>query len=449
MADGNEQQPSAETFGRLFSMCHPVPPRDTVAGRGPLCTVCTQGIGGLILRRMHTITRRTVLGAIAAMAVATRARAQDFPDKPLRFVVGFPPGGPNDLLTRLIAPGIAERLGRPVVVENRAGANGEIAAASVAKAPADGSVFMLASNGSTTVAPALTPNMSFDVRRDFVAVAPVGINPMLLVVRPDLPAKNVEELLALARARPGKLNGASAGAGGATHLALELFKSLGKVDIVHVPYKGGGPAMADLMASMIDIYFGGLSTALPHVKAGKLRVLGQTGLDALAGRAGHSHDRRIGSAGLRGGDLLRHLPAGRRRARLGHEAARRGRRHDPLARHRAEVRRSWRRPAVRHTGGVRGLRCRGLCQMGQGRQGRRPEGRMTESLSIFDRRESRRLQELVHDVRDDRAVLLGLGALGDPFLVGLEGRPLLLAIGEQLPGEEIGEILVRTRPRQW
>ena len=229
---------------------------------------------------MNTLTRRTLLSGIATtpFATAALAQAQDFPDKPLRFVVGFPPGGPNDLLTRIIAPGIGERLGRSVVVENRAGANGEIAAASVAKSPTDGSVFMLASNGTTTVAPALTANMSFDVRRDFISVAFVGINPMLLVVRPDLPAKNVEELLAMAHARPGKLNGASAGAGGATHLALELFKSLGKADIVHVPYKGGGPAMADLMASQVDIYFGGLSTALPHVKSGKLRVLGQTGL---------------------------------------------------------------------------------------------------------------------------------------------------------------------------
>jgi len=141
---------------------------------------------------------------------------------------------------------------------------------------------MLGSNGSTTVAAALNKNLSYDVRTDFVAVAPVGINPMLLVVRPDLPAKDVPELLALARAKPGKLNGASAGAGGATHLALELFKALGKLDIVHVPYKGGGPAMADLMASMVDIYFGGLSTALPHVKSGKLRALGQTGTERSA-----------------------------------------------------------------------------------------------------------------------------------------------------------------------
>jgi len=231
---------------------------------------------------MIKLHRRAALAGITTLPLAalSNARAQtvDFPDRPLRLVVGFPPGGPNDLLARIVAPGIGERLKRSVVVENRAGANGEIAAASVAKAPADGSVIMLASNGSTTIAPALNKNMSYDIRTDFAAVAPIGINPMLLVVRNDLPATNVAELLALARAQPGKLNGASAGAGGATHLALELFKSMGKVDIVHVPYKGGGPAMADLMASLVDIYFGGLSTALPHAKAGKMRALGQTSL---------------------------------------------------------------------------------------------------------------------------------------------------------------------------
>jgi tripartite-type tricarboxylate transporter receptor subunit TctC len=226
---------------------------------------------------MIKLTRRmAVAGLVASPLASLRAQAIDFPDRPLRLVVGFPPGGPNDLLARLIAPGIGERLKRTVVVENRAGANGEIAAASVAKAPPDGSVIMLGSNGSTTIAPALSRSVSYDIRTDFVAVAPVGINPMLLVVRNDLPAANVAELLALARRQPGKLNGASAGAGGATHLALELFKAMGKVDIVHVPYKGGGPAMSDLMAGLVDLYFGGLSTALPHVKAGKMRALGQT-----------------------------------------------------------------------------------------------------------------------------------------------------------------------------
>ncbi len=231
------------------------------------------------------IRRSIVTGLLAAPFVAAHARAQEFPDRPLRFIVGFPPGGPNDLLARLIAPGIGERLGRSIVVENKAGANGEIAASFTVKSAPDGGIFMLASNGSTTVAPALNRNMPYDVRTDFAAVAPVGINPMLLVTRPDLPARNVTELLALARAQPGKLNGASAGAGGATHLALELFKAMGKLDIVHVPYKGGGPAMADLMANLVDIYFGGLSTALPHARSGKMRALGQTSLARSAAAA--------------------------------------------------------------------------------------------------------------------------------------------------------------------
>ena len=234
---------------------------------------------------MIKLRRRAALTGLAALPLATpnvRAQTVDFPDRPLRLVVGFPPGGPNDLLARIVAPGIGERLKRSVVVENRAGANGEIAAASVAKTVPDGSVFMLGSNGSTTIAPALNRSLPYDIRTDFISVAPIGINPMLMVVRNDLPAKSVAEFLTLARAQPGKLNGASAGTGGATHLALELFKSMGKVDIVHVPYKGGGPAMADLMAGLVDVYFGGLSTALPHARAGKMRALGQTSLERSA-----------------------------------------------------------------------------------------------------------------------------------------------------------------------
>ncbi|MCC8428829.1 tripartite tricarboxylate transporter substrate binding protein [Reyranella aquatilis] len=263
--------------------------------------------------------RRHLLAGLAALPLApARAQAPDFPDRPLRFIVGFPPGGPNDLLTRVIAPGIGERLGRTVVVENKAGANGEIAASFTAKSPPDGSVFMLASNGSTTVAPALNRAMPYDVRTDFIAVAPVGINPMLLVVRPDLPAKDIGALLALARARPGKLNGASAGAGGATHLALELFKAMGRLDIVHVPYKGGGPAMADLMAGQVDLYFGGLSTALPHAKAGKMQALGQT---ALARSAAAPDVPTIAESGLPGYEAAISygvfLPAGTPKALVG------------------------------------------------------------------------------------------------------------------------------------
>ena len=218
--------------------------------------------------------------------------------------------------------------------------------------------------------------MPYDVRTDFAAVAPVGINPMLLVVRNDLPAKNVAELLALARAQPGKLNGASAGAGGATHLALELFKSLGKVDIVHVPYKGGGPAMADLMASLVDLYFGGLSTALPHVKAGKLRALGQTSRRARPPRptSRPSPSPACRATRPRSPTASSCRPAHRR---FWSTASRRRRRNGPLARGGAEVRRPGRRPAVRHAEGVRGLRRRRYGEMGPPRQGGGPQGRLT------------------------------------------------------------------------
>ena len=329
---------------------------------------------------MIKLHRRAALGGIAALPLATLSNAHaqtvDFPDRPLRLVVGFPPGGPNDLLARIVAPGIGERLKRSVVVENRAGANGEIAAASVAKSAPDGSVIMLASNGSTTVAPALNRNLAYDIRTDFAAVAPIGINPMLLVVRNDLPARDVAELLALARAQPGKLNGASAGAGGATHLALELFKSMGKVDIVHVPYKGGGPAMADLMAGLVDIYFGGLSTALPHVKAGKLRTLGQT---SLVRSAAAPDVPTIAESGLPGYEAAISygifLPAGASPA-LVRPPACRGRRHRPLARRRRQVHRPRRRSAVRHAVRVRGLRRRRSRQVGPPRQGSGPQGRV-------------------------------------------------------------------------
>src|SRR5258707_3504429 len=149
--------------------------------------------------------RRSILAGLSVLPFApARAQEEDFPDRPLRFVVGFPPGGPNDLLARIVAPGIGERLKRPVVVENRAGANGEIAAASVAKAVPDGGVFMLASNGSTTVAPALNRNLPFDVRIDFAAVGPGRIQTLLLVVRNDLAGNDSAEPFALARGRPGK-----------------------------------------------------------------------------------------------------------------------------------------------------------------------------------------------------------------------------------------------------
>jgi len=164
-----------------------------------------------------------------------------------------------------------------VIVENRPGSNSEIAAAMVAKAAPDGYTLLFASSGAISISPGLGRQLPYDARVDFAPIAIVGSGPMLLVVKPDLPAASPAELIALAKSRPGKLNAASAGSGSSPHLALELFRAMAKVDVVHVPYRGAGPAFADLIAGQVDLYFGGLPTALPQARAGKLRALAVTG----------------------------------------------------------------------------------------------------------------------------------------------------------------------------
>ena len=221
--------------------------------------------------------------ALSLVASAVSAQtATAWPERPVRLVVGYPPGGPNDLIARVMAPKLSELLGQTVVVENKGGSNGEIATAMVAKVAPDGYTVLFASNGALTVSPSLGRQLPYDARKDLVAVGQVAINPMLLVVRKDLAAQNVRDLIDLARARPGKLNGASAGSGSVPHLGLELFKAMARLDILHVPYKGGGPAMADMMAGQTDIYFGGLATALPQVRSGNLRGLAVTSLARTA-----------------------------------------------------------------------------------------------------------------------------------------------------------------------
>ncbi len=208
--------------------------------------------------------------------------AQSYPSKPIRLIVGFPPGGPNDLIGRILGAKLAELLKATVVIDNRPGSNSEIAAAIVAKANPDGYTLLLGSTGALAVSPSLQDKLAYDPRKDFAPIALVASNPMLLVVRQGLAANSVPELIALAKANPGRLNYASAGAGSPTHLAAELFKSMAHINAVHVPYKGGGPALIDLIAGQVDFYFGGLATALPQVKSGKLRALGITSLGRSA-----------------------------------------------------------------------------------------------------------------------------------------------------------------------
>jgi len=213
-----------------------------------------------------------MLFVLAALGIPVMSGAQSWPAKSMRIVVPFPPGGANDIVARIVAPRLSERLGQQVMVENRPGASGIVGAEYVAKSAADGyTLLMLAVQH--TVAPALYPKMSYDVERDLTPVALLAAVPMVVVVRPTLQVNSIAELIAFARAKPGALNSGSSGNGGAGHLSTELFKRRAGVDFIHIPYKGSGPAVADLLGGQIDLMFVDLPAVIAHIKAGKLRAL--------------------------------------------------------------------------------------------------------------------------------------------------------------------------------
>jgi tripartite-type tricarboxylate transporter receptor subunit TctC len=194
----------------------------------------------------------------------------------VRFVVGFTPGGPSDILARAVGQKLAERWKQQVLVENRPGAGGNLAAAEVAKAPADGYTWLLGNNSILATNAALYRSLPYDPVKDFAPVALVAVQPNILVVHPSLPVSSVSELIRLAKQSPGKLNYASSGAGAAAHLAGELFKAMAGVDMVHVPYKGAQPALTDLLAGQVQLMFATSASAIPYVKAGRLRALAVT-----------------------------------------------------------------------------------------------------------------------------------------------------------------------------
>jgi tripartite-type tricarboxylate transporter receptor subunit TctC len=214
--------------------------------------------------------------ALAAFAFEA-AHAQAYPTKPARILVGFAPGGPNDIIARAYAARLSESLGQPFVVENRPGAAGNLAAEVVARAAPDGHTLMLGSTSTNAVNPWLYAKLGFDLIRDLAIVTLVASGNSALAVSPKVPAKDVRELIALAKKDPGKLTYASSGAGSSLHLAGELFKQRAGVDIVHVPYKGAAPAMTDLVSGQVDMSFAPVANVVPLAKAGKLRLLGLTG----------------------------------------------------------------------------------------------------------------------------------------------------------------------------
>jgi tripartite-type tricarboxylate transporter receptor subunit TctC len=207
-----------------------------------------------------------------ALLVPTFAAAEDFPSKPIRLIVPFPPGGPNDIIARVVGQRMSEITKQPVIIDNRSGQAGVLGTDAVAKSPPDGYTIAITSASSLAISPTLE-KIAYDPQKDLAAVTLVAEVPEMLVVASNVPAKNMEELVALCKAQPGKLNFASAGVGGLPHLAGELFKLTAKIDIVHVPYRGAAPAINDLLGQQVQMTFLDLPVILPQIKAGNLRPI--------------------------------------------------------------------------------------------------------------------------------------------------------------------------------
>jgi tripartite-type tricarboxylate transporter receptor subunit TctC len=214
-----------------------------------------------------------VLPAVLAFLLTAAAAAQTYPGKPVRLIVPFAPGGGTDILGRMLCQRLAESMGQPFIVENRAGAGGVIGAELAARAPADGYTLVLGSPGPLTINPNLQPRMSYDSLRDFAPVTLATVSAFTLVVHPSLPARSVKELVALAKAKPGQLNYGSGGNGSVAHFSVEQFKSLAGINVVHVPYKGSSPSLTDLVAGHLQLTMENMPVTLPHVRSNRLRML--------------------------------------------------------------------------------------------------------------------------------------------------------------------------------
>ena len=214
-------------------------------------------------------------GAAALPAVSRFAWAQSYPTRPVRLVVGFPPGGPTDIVARLMGQWLLERLGQPLIIENRPGAGGNIATQAVINAPADGYTLLMASHANAINA-TLYSSLSFNFIRDVTPVAGLVQVPNVLEVNPAVPANTVAEFIAYAKSNPGKLSYASAGNGTSAHLAAELFKTMTGVELLHVPYRGSGPALVDILSGQVQVMFDAIPSSIEHIKAGKLRALAVT-----------------------------------------------------------------------------------------------------------------------------------------------------------------------------
>jgi tripartite-type tricarboxylate transporter receptor subunit TctC len=223
------------------------------------------------------------LASIALAVVTPWAAAQGFPAKPVRIVVGFPAGGGTDILARLVGQKLSDAWGQTVIVENRPGASATIAAGVVAQAPPDGYTLSMGQLTPNAIAPALFQNLPYNAARDFVPIVLIGTSPNVVVINPSVPAKDMKELAALAKSKPGKLTYASSGPGSLQQIAAELFKSMAGVDMVHIPFKGSGQAVIDLMAGNVDMNFDSIPAVIQYVKSGKLRAIAVTSAKRASG----------------------------------------------------------------------------------------------------------------------------------------------------------------------
>ena len=228
----------------------------------------------------HTSKTLALATAIVSALAALPAQSaeQKYPTRPIRFVVGFLPGGPSDTIARVVGGKLAEALGQPVIVDNRAGAGGNVSADIVADAPPDGHTILLGTGAPLVIAPIIGQKVGFNPDTDFAPVSTLGGSMSILSAHPSLPASNVKDLIALAKAKPGEINYASSGVGSANHLAAELLSSMANVKLTHVPYKGSGAALPALISGEVKVGFGPILPAIPHVKAGRIKALGVSGL---------------------------------------------------------------------------------------------------------------------------------------------------------------------------
>ena len=246
------------------------------------------------------MTRLKTLAAVALLGLATLAQAA-FPDKPVKILIGFPPGGPLDAHARLLADRLGQVLGQPVIIDYKAGAGGSVGAEFVAKSAPDGYTLLMANTGTMVINPAVYTKLGYQTLKDFAPVARTAQQPLALVVNPNVPAKTVQDLVALAKAKPGQLNYGSAGNGGISHLVPEMFKTATGVFIVHIPYRGSAPAFTDLLGGQVQVMAESIPQASQYVKQGKLRALAVTGRER---NAALPDTPTFAEAGIKGLDVV-------------------------------------------------------------------------------------------------------------------------------------------------